>query len=125
MPAIQPPDLRAWVDKRLASVNAQLDGKSKGTIPAGFGQPPGGARPGRLGEVLPAPARDALRLTPDQRKKFDELQKDLDGRVEQLLTEEQRATLRRLREAAPKGPPGGGFPGGPPPGKGFGPGGKG
>ena len=119
MPAIQPPDLRAWVDKRLTSVNAQLDGKSTGMIPAGFGQPPGGARGGRLGEVLPAPARDALRLTPEQRTKFDELQKELDGRVDQLLTEEQRATLKRLREAGPKGPPG------PPPGKGFGPGGKG
>lgn len=117
-PGIQPPDLRAWVDKRLTSVNAQLDGKSKGTIPAGFGfgQPPGGGRGGRLGEVLPAPARDALRLTPEQRTKFDELQKELDGRVEQLLTEEQRATFRRLREAGPKGPPAG---------KGFGPGGKG
>jgi spore coat protein CotH len=114
-----PPDLRAWVDKRLASVNGQLDGKSKGTIPAGFGfggPPGGGARP-RPGEVLPAPLRDALRLTEEQRKKFDELQREVDGKVEQLLTEDQRATLKRVREAGPKGPPGG-FPGGPPPGKG-------
>ena len=114
-PAGPPPDLRAWVDKRLTSVAAQLDGKSKGTIPGGFGfgGPPGGGMRPRPGEVLPAPLRDALRLTDEQRKKFDELQREVDGKVEQLLTEDQRATLKRVREAGPKGPPGG-FPGGPP-----------
>jgi spore coat protein CotH len=124
-----PQDLRAWVDKRLASVTAQLDGKSKGTIPGGFGfggPPPGGPggfggppgmRPPRPGEVLPDPLRTALRLTEDQRKKFDELQREIDGKVEQLLTEEQRAMLRRIREGQPGGRPGG-IPGGPVPGKG-------
>jgi spore coat protein H len=131
-PAAQPQDLRAWVDKRLASVTAQLDGKSKGTVPGafGFGPPPGGPggfggppgmRPPRPGEVLPDPLRNALRLTDEQQKKFDELQRDVDEKVEQLLTEDQRATLRRLREGRPPG----GFPGGPPPGKGSGPGGRG
>jgi spore coat protein H len=115
----QPPqDLRAWVDKRLASVTAQLDGKSKGTIPGGFGfGPPGGGMRPRPGDILPAPLRDALRLTDEQKKKFDELQKDVDRRVDELLTEEQRAQWKRIREAGPpKGPPGGPF--GPPPGKG-------
>jgi len=128
-PASQTQDLRAWVDKRLASVTAQLDGKSKGMIPAGFGfgppgggpggfgGPPGGMRPPRPGEVLPDPLRGALRLTEEQRKKFDELQREIDGKVEQLLTEDQRAMLRRIREGRP--------PGGGPPGKGPGPGGRG
>jgi len=70
-------------------------------------------RPPRPGEVLPMPVRDALRLTDEQKRRFDELQREIDGRVEQLLTEDQRTTLRRLREAGP---------GGPPKGKGFGPG---
>jgi spore coat protein H len=102
-----PPDLRAWVDKRLASANAQLEGKSQGTIPAGFqfGGPPGGARP-RPGDVVPGPVRDTLRLTPEQRRKFDELQREVDRRVEDLLTEDQRSQWKRLREAGPKGPPG-------------------
>jgi spore coat protein CotH len=121
-PMAQPQDLRAWADKRLASVAAQLDGKSKGTIPAGFGfgpppggfgGPPGGMRPPRPGEVLSEPLRGALRLTEEQRKKFDELQRDTDGKIDQLLSEEQRAMFRRMREGRP-----GGFPGGPPPGKG-------
>jgi hypothetical protein len=74
-------------------------------------------RPPRPGEVLPDPLRTALRLTEDQRKKFDELQREIDGKVEQLLTEEQRAMLRRIREGQPGGRPGG-IPGGPVPGKG-------
>jgi spore coat protein H len=114
-PMAQPQDLRAWVDRRLTSVAAQLDGKSQGTIPAGFGfgGPPGGMRPPRPGEVLPEPLRGALRLTEEQRQKFDELQREIDRRVDALLTDEQRAMFRRMRE----GPPGG-RPGGPPPGKG-------
>lgn len=40
----QPPDLKAFADKRLASVASQLEGKSKGYIPKPFtfGPPPGG-----------------------------------------------------------------------------------
>ncbi|HTH49271.1 MAG TPA: hypothetical protein VMB21_17275, partial [Candidatus Limnocylindria bacterium] len=47
-----------------------------------------------------------------------DLQKEVDGRLDKLLTEEQRKQLREVRERGPGGfgPPGGGFPGGPPPG---------
>ena len=42
----QAPDLRAFVEKRTASVTAQLDGKSKGFVPQfGFGPPGGGGGP--------------------------------------------------------------------------------
>jgi putative membrane-bound dehydrogenase-like protein len=42
--APQPPDLRTFATKRTASVAAQLAGKTKGYVPAGFGfgAPPGG-----------------------------------------------------------------------------------
>jgi spore coat protein H len=108
-------DLRTWIEKRSASVADQLAGKTKGFVPAGFGfgpppGGPGGPRP-RPGEVLPAPLRDALRLTNEQRRKFDELQKDVDRQVEQLLTEEQRTRLKRMREGGPPGGPGGPGPG--------------
>ena len=42
----QPPDLQTFADKRTASVAAQLSGKSKGYVPAGFGFGPGAGRPG-------------------------------------------------------------------------------
>jgi putative membrane-bound dehydrogenase-like protein len=46
--APQPPDLKTFAAKRTASVAAQLAGKSKGYVPAGFGfgPPPGGGSPG-------------------------------------------------------------------------------
>ncbi|MSR55307.1 MAG: hypothetical protein EXS09_18780 [Gemmataceae bacterium] len=109
------PDLRTFVDKRIASVTSQLEGKSKGQIPPAMpnfgGPPPGGpggpaGPPPRIGDILPGPAQDMLRLTPEQRKKLAEIQKGVDKQVEELLTEEQRATLKRIRESRPGGPGG-------------------
>jgi spore coat protein H len=105
------PDLRSWVDKRSKAVEAQLAGKTTGTIPAGFGPPPGGGpRPGgpppRPGELLPQPLQDALRLTDEQKRKFAELQKEVDAKVEKLLTEDQKALFKRIREGGPPGGPG-------------------
>jgi putative membrane-bound dehydrogenase-like protein len=39
-PGPQPPDLRTFAEKRTASIAAQLAGKSKGYVPAGFGFAP-------------------------------------------------------------------------------------
>ena len=67
----------------------------------------------RPGEILPPPILEQLRLTEEQKKKFAELQKDTDEKLNKLLTPEQREELKRMQQ----GPPGGfpGFPGGPPP----------
>jgi putative membrane-bound dehydrogenase-like protein len=48
----RPPDLKTFAEKRIASVVAQLGGKSKGYVPRGFGPPPafgqaGGGAPSR------------------------------------------------------------------------------
>lgn len=105
------PDLRTFIEKRTESVAAQLAGRRTGYVPVfGFGGPPGGMRPPRPGEVMPPPLQDALRLTDEQRRKFAELQKEIDARVEELLTEEQRKQLKRIREGNPGGPPGPGKP---------------
>ncbi|HEX3152923.1 MAG TPA: CotH kinase family protein [Gemmataceae bacterium] len=88
---------------------------------------PGGMRMGgmpRPGEVLPAPLQEMLGLTAEQKKQLVELQKDVDGKVEKILTTEQRNQLKAMRENGPGGfGPGG--PGGPggfgPAGGGFGP----
>lgn len=106
----RPPELRTFIDRRTESVAAQLAGTSKGHVPtAGFGPPGGppggfGMRPPRLGELLPQPVQQMLRLTDEQKKRLAELQRATDGRVDELLTEEQRATLKRIREGGPPGP---------------------
>jgi hypothetical protein len=130
--------LRSFIEKRTVAVTAQLEGKSKGTIPGGFGfggppgRPggpgmPGGPMPGgpgmtppRPGEVIPAPLQNALQLSDEQKKKLAEIQKALDEQVDKLLTPEQRSLWKRIREGGPGPGPGGfpgmppGFPGGPP-----------
>jgi hypothetical protein len=94
-------------------------GGRPGFGPPGFGPPGGGGGPGgpmmappRPGEILPAMLRQRLRLTEEQAKQLDALQSDVDRRLSGILTDEQKQTLRDLRDRF--GRPGG--PGGPPPG---------
>jgi spore coat protein CotH len=85
------------------------------------------------GEILPPPFQDVLQLTEAQKKQLAELQKEVDGKLEKLLTDDQKKQLKDLKERGPGGMigPGGPVvipigPGGPgaPPGPG-GPGGMG
>ena len=117
------PDLNTFVNKRAESIAAQLAGKSKGYTPAAFGGPgfggPGMGGPGfggprpNPGEVLAPPVQNALQMTAAQKKELAELQKKVDAELEKILTPEQRAQLKRMREGGGMGM--GGFPGGPPP----------
>ncbi len=121
--------------------------------PPGFGPPdgfppPGGGPGGRMGgpggmmggpprpgEILPAMLRRNLKLTAAQSKQLDDLQKDVDAKVEKILNDDQKKQLKAMRQRGPGGmfggpggrPPGfgGGRPGGPPDGPGFGPPGDG
>jgi hypothetical protein len=88
--------------------------------PGGFGGPP------ELGQVLPTFLQERLNLTADQKKQLEELQKEVDGKLGKILTEEQKKQLKEMGDRGPGGfgPPGGrggppGFPGGggPPPGR--------
>jgi hypothetical protein len=82
---------------------------SSGFGPGGFG--PGGFGPPPLGQILPGFVQNQLRLTDAQKKQLDELQKEVDAKVEKLLTDEQKKAYKEMKERGPGGP--GGFP--PPP----------
>src|SRR5262245_11036852 len=56
--------------------------------PGGFGGRP------QPGQILPPFMIEALKLTPEQRKKLDELQKDVDSRLGKILTEEQMKQMK-------------------------------
>ncbi len=106
-----------------------------GAPPGGPGGPPGGfpgggagGPPGRgfgppfaPGQILPPFLQERLKLTDEQKKQLEELQKEVQGKLDKILTEEQRTQLKEMRRGfgsrGPGGPPGGG-PGGPPPGDG-------
>jgi hypothetical protein len=83
--------------------------------------------PPRPGEILPTMLRDRLKLTAEQSKQVDALQKEVDARLSKILNEDQKARLQEMRSRGPGGfgPPSPGGRGGfgpPPPG---GPGGDG
>lgn len=93
-------------------------GFGKGGFP---GQPGGkggfGGGFGRMtpGQIMPVFLQEQLKLTDAQKKDIEALQKDVDAKLEKLLTEEQRKTLKELKDRGPgagAGFPGGGFPGG-------------
>jgi Spy/CpxP family protein refolding chaperone len=65
----------------------------------GFG-PGGGGQPGT---ILSTRTQDQLKLTDEQKKKLEELQKDLDSKLEKLLTEEQMKQLKDMR-GGPRAP---------------------
>jgi Spy/CpxP family protein refolding chaperone len=87
--------------------------------PGGFGA--GGFGPGRggpggfggpqVGQVLAGPLQERLKLTDDQKKQVEELQKDVDGKLGKILTDEQNKQLKEMRDNAGRGGPGGRRPG--------------
>jgi Spy/CpxP family protein refolding chaperone len=54
-----------------------------------------------------------LHLNDTQKKQLDELQKEVDTKLEKILTADQKEQLKQMRDRGPGGP---GGPGGPPPG---------
>jgi len=66
-----------------------------GSGPRGFGPPAGGfgGTPRRT-EILTSSLRDLLKMSPEQKKALDELQTEVDARLEQTLTDDQKKRLR-------------------------------
>jgi poly(3-hydroxybutyrate) depolymerase len=78
--------------------------------------PGGGGRPGigigggpvtPPGTVLSSRVQDDLKLTDEQKKKIEEIQKEIDARIEKVLTEDQNKQLKNLKDTAGRGPGGG------------------
>ncbi len=78
---------------------------------------PGGGRPGgpggmgrftppKPGQIMPDMLAEQLKLTDEQKKKFAELQKDIDAKIEKLLTDDQKKMLKEMKERGPMGGPG-------------------
>jgi EF hand len=90
--------------------------------PGGPGGGPGGRGPGGppLGQVMPEFVQDNLKLTNDQKKQLADLQKELDAKLDKILTDDQKKQYKEMKDNPGRGGPGG--PGGRGP---VGPGGRG
>jgi hypothetical protein len=86
--------------------------------PGGGPGGPMGMGPPRPGEILPPMLQDRLELTSEQKAQLADLQKEVDGKLESILNDNQKAQLKTMRERGPGrfGPPGGGGGRGPGPG---------
>jgi hypothetical protein len=104
------------LDKILSEEqNKHLKDAKPGFGPGGFGALP------KPGELMTPFIQAKLKLADDQKKRMEELQKEVDGKLDRLLADEQKKQLKDIRAGGfgPGmfgGPPGG--PGGP---GGFGP----
>jgi outer membrane protein assembly factor BamB/Spy/CpxP family protein refolding chaperone len=95
---------------------------SGGGARGGRGGPGGAAQPG---QVLAPSLQERLNLTAQEKKQLEEVQKEVDSRLEKILTGEQRKQLQEMRQGFGRGGPGGfggrggrgpgGFGGGRPP----------
>jgi Spy/CpxP family protein refolding chaperone len=50
--------------------------------------------------------QENLKLTAEQKKQFEELQKEVDVKIQKILTEEQNKQLKDLKDSAGRGPGG-------------------
>lgn len=84
---------------------------------AGGGGRPGGGfggfgTPSTPGQILSANLQETLKLTAEQKKQLEEMQKELDAKLEKLLNEEQQKQFKEIKERSGRRPGGTGAPGG-------------
>ncbi|HVS39557.1 MAG TPA: aryl-sulfate sulfotransferase, partial [Gemmataceae bacterium] len=78
-------------------------------------RPPGFGETSPAGKLMSTALQDRLKFTDDQKKQLADLQKDVDGKLDAMLKDDQKRQLKQMQDMArgfPGGPPGG-FPGGP------------
>ncbi len=97
----------------LGKVEAVLNDEQKKTFERvrreGQGRPNidvriGGGVPG---QILPPAVQERLKLTDEQKKKVEELQKDVDSKIKNLLTDEQKKLFEDLKKGTLPRRPGG------------------
>ena len=108
--------LQKAVEGRFDRVLNAAQRKQIASVFAPPGPPPGGPGPGpgdppQPGKLFSAAQQDTLKLSAEQKKRLEEMQKDIDSRLETLLTEEQKRQLQAMRQR-PGGGPGRGGPAG-------------
>ena len=114
-------ELTTFFTKEVAALDAQGGGPGRGGPGGGPGGPGGGFGPGgppKPGQILPPFVQENLKLTDEQKKQLEDLQKDVDAKLAKILTDDQKKQLQEMRPMGPGGPGGGpgrgpGGPGGP------------
>jgi hypothetical protein len=108
--------LQKAIDGRFDRVLTEAQKKQiKSVFSPPPGPPPGGLGPGdpqQPGKIFSPGQQDSLKLSDAQRRRLDEIQKEIDARLETLLTEDQKKQLQAMRRRPGDGPGRDGPPGG-------------
>jgi Spy/CpxP family protein refolding chaperone len=72
----------------------------------GRGGPGGFGAPSPPGQVMSSFVQDTLKLTPEQKQRMEQLQKEVDSQIDKILTEEQKAQFKEMQQAGGRGGPG-------------------
>jgi hypothetical protein len=104
--------------EQLQALVAQLNTEAQAGSRAGGGGDRGGpdrdgpagkkgkGGPPRPGQILPPVVQEMLQLTESQKRQLADLQKEVDEKLEKILTPEQKGRLKEMRERGPGGPGG-------------------
>lgn len=68
-----------------------------------FGKGGGGFVMPQPGQIMPAFLANQLKLTDDQKKQVEALQKDVDDKLAKILTEDQQKQLKDMKDRAGRG----------------------
>jgi hypothetical protein len=113
--------LQKAVDVRFDKVLTEVQRKQLKSVFSPAGPPAANPSPGNPGAphpgvILSPTEQDTLKLSPEQRKRVEQIQKEIDAKLETLLTEDQKKQLQAMRQGPPggavagpgrRGPPGG------------------
>jgi hypothetical protein len=92
--------------KQLKGTRGGFGGGAPGG-PPGAGAPPAGAfgrgGPPQPGQLIPSFLQDALKLTKDQKSQLEDDQKEVNGKLEKLLTDDQKKQFKQPDGGGPSG----------------------
>ncbi len=109
--------LQKSVDGRFDRLLTPSQKKQISTVFAQHGPPPGapgGGEAPQPGKLFSSSQQDALKLSAEQKARLEAMQKEIDARLETLLTEDQKKQLQAMQHRPPGGPGPNGPPGGRP-----------
>jgi hypothetical protein len=104
--------LQKRVDDTFDKVLNKAQKKQLKSVFARVGPPPavpvlGGVGGPHPGKILSPPQQEALKLSPEQKKRLEEIQKEIDAKLAKLLTDEQKKRLMEMQQGPVRVVPGG------------------
>jgi len=100
-------ELTAMAKQMAEAGEGRRPGAPGGEGRPGAGGPGGRGGPPQPGQIMPMFVQEMLKLTDEQKKELADIQKDVETRINKVLTEDQKKQLQEMRSRMQGGRPGG------------------